>query len=155
MSTPVSNRIRSLLSRSLPLVQPKRDLLVERIERSFAAESGRTSLDAELSAMMLVDLLLTQVKRLVESGAFGPLGEVAAEHRALGIGGRHYSRFGDALVPVLRDLLGRTVPREVAAAWCDTFWAMIGATLPVEEPAAVKLPGMPPRSGSELTATLR
>ena len=155
MPSPVSDRIRSLLSRSLPLVRPQRDLLVERIERSFAAETGRASLDAELSAMLLVDLLLTQVKSLVESGAFGPLDEVAAEHRALGIGGRHYSRFGDALVPVLRDLLGRTVPREVAAAWCDTFWAMIGATLPVEEPAAVQLPSVPPRSDTGLTAALR
>jgi hemoglobin-like flavoprotein len=136
MSSPVSDRTRSLLSRSLPLVQPRRDLLVERIERSFAAEAGlESSGQAELSAMMLVDLLLRQVKTLVESGQFSGLDEVAAEHRAFDIKGRHYSRFGDALVPVLRDLLGRTAPREVAAAWCDTFWAMIRATLPAEEPA--------------------
>ena len=137
MSSPVSDRNRSMLSRSLPLVQQGRDLLVERLERSLAAaDTGAEAFgQAELSAMMLVDLLLRQVKSLVESGAFAPLGDVAAEHRALDIGGRHYSRFGDALVPVLRDLLGPTVPREVAAAWCDTFWAMIHAAQPVEERA--------------------
>ena len=134
MSSPVSDRTRSLLSRSLPLVQQRRDLLVERMERSLAAETERKAFgQAGLTATMLVDLLVTQVRSLVESAAFAPLDEIADEHRRLDITGRHYSRFGDALVPILRDLLGATVPREVAAAWCDSFWAILRAAQPVPE----------------------
>ena len=134
MPSPVSDRTRSLIARSLPLVQQRRDRLAEEMERSLAATE--TTTDAfgqhEVTAMMLVELLLAQARKLVESGAFGPLGDISAEHRALAIDGRHYSRFGDALVPVLRDLLGPTSPRELAAAWSETFWAVIRATQPVE-----------------------
>ena len=127
MNSPVSTRLRSLLSRSLPLVQQHKAVLVERIERSLAAAEGADEPfgQAEVSAMMLVELLLGQARSLVESGVLAPLGDVAAEHRALGITGRHHSRFGDALVPILRDLLGTTVPREIPAAWCDLFWAVL------------------------------
>ena len=131
MSSPVTDRTRSLLSRSLPLIQQRRDLLAERMEQSLAAATqGEPFGQAEVAAMLLVDLLVGQAKCLVESAAFGPLDEVSGEHRALGITGRHYSRFGDSLVPILRDLLGPTLPREVAAAWCDAFWAMIRTAQP-------------------------
>ena len=127
MSEAVSNRTRSLLARSLPLVQQRREALVERIEAALAAlepEGGAIG-QAEVTAVVLVDLLLDEAKQLLESGAFGELGHVAGEHYLLDITGRHYSRFGDALLPILRDLLGPIPPREVLAAWCDTFWAII------------------------------
>ena len=134
MPSPVSDRTRSLIARSLPLVQQRRDRLAEEMERSLgAAETTAEAFGPPVTAMMLVELLLAQARKLVESGGFGPLGDVAGEHRALAIDGRHYSRFGDALVPVLRDLLGPTSPRELAAAWSDTFWAVIRATQPMEE----------------------
>ena len=134
MSSPVSDRLRSLLARSLPLVQQRRALLIERMERSLAAAETEAEDcgQAEVTAALLVELLLGEVKHLVESGRFGDLATVTAEHRRLDISGRHYSRFGDALVPILRDLLGPIVPREVAGAWCDTFWAIIRAAQPAE-----------------------
>jgi len=140
MNSPVTTRLRSLLARSLPLVQQHRTMLVERIEKSLGAAESRDEPfgQAEVAAMMLVELLLEQARGLVESGAFAPLGDVAEEHRALGITGRHYSRFGDALVPILRDLLGPIVPREVAAAWCDLFWTVVRQAQAVE-PAYVRL----------------
>jgi hemoglobin-like flavoprotein len=134
MSPPVSDRTRSLLARSFPLVQQRADLLIEHMERSLGAtaEPGEPIGQSELIAMMLVELLLRQAKHLVESGEMRGLADVAGEHEALCITGRHYSRFGDALVPIIRDLLGPTVPREVAGAWCDTFWAVISAAQPAE-----------------------
>ena len=134
MSSPVSNRTRSLLARSLPLVAQRKDELLEGLERNLAAAEapGEPFGQAEVTAMILVELLLDQARSLVQSAELAPLADTAAEHRLLDITGRHYSRFGDALVPVLRDLLGPTLPREVAMAWCDTFWAVIRAARPVE-----------------------
>ena len=127
MSEAVSNRTRSLIARSLPLVQQRREALVERMEVALAEldPKGRAIGQAEVTAIVLTDLLLDEARQLVESGAFGPLGSMAGEHYLLDITGRHYSRFGDALMPVLRDLLGPIPPREVLAAWGDTFWAII------------------------------
>jgi hemoglobin-like flavoprotein len=129
MTDAVNNRTRSLLARSLPLVQQRRDALVERMEAALAEldEPGSHVGQAEVTAAILVDLLLDEARQLVEAGALGPLGHVPGEHYLLDITGRHYSRFGDALMPILRDLLGPIPPREVLAAWCDTFWAIIGA----------------------------
>ena len=137
-SPPVTEHSRGLLARSLPLVQLHRDLVVEQIERSLAADESEDEAfgQAEVTAMVLVNLLIDQVANLVRSGEFGSLRDLAAEHRALDITGRHYSRFGDTLFPVLRDVLGPASPREVATAWCDTFWTLIRAAQSTERPQA-------------------
>ena len=91
MSSPVSDRTRSLLARSLPLVQQRADLLIERMERSLGATAAPDEPigQSELIAMMLVDLLLRQAKHLVESGELRGLADLAEEHEALSITGRH------------------------------------------------------------------
>ncbi len=129
MSEVISTRTRSLLARSLPLVQQRREALVGRMEAALAElDTKETAIgQAEVTASVLVDLLLDQARDLVESGAFGELGYLAGEHYLLEITGRHYSRFGDALMPALRDLLGPIPPRELLAAWVDTFWAILNA----------------------------
>ena len=129
MSDTVSPRTRSLIARSLPLVQQRRETLVTRMEAALAEldTSESATGQAEVAASVLVDLLLDEARQLMESGAFGELGFVPGEHYLLEITGRHYSRFGDALMPALRDLLGPVTPREVLAAWVDTFWAIINA----------------------------
>lgn len=143
MSEAVSNRTRSLLARSLPLIQQRREALVERMETALAALEGKESEtgQAEVTAVILVDLLLDEARQLLEDGAFGPLGHVPGEHYLLDISGRHYSRFGDALLPVLRDLLGPIPPRETLAAWCDTFWAILRAAEGTRVGEGVALPG--------------
>ena len=75
--------------------------------------------------MILTELLLKQSAAIAEGREMADVNSVAREHWSLGIEGRHYSRFGDALVPILLDVLGPNAPREVASAWCDTFWAMV------------------------------
>ncbi len=138
MSEVVSPRTRSLIARSLPLVQQRREALVTRMEAALAElDTKDTPIgQAEVTASVLVDLLLDEAKQLMESGAFGELGYVPGEHYLLDITGRHYSRFGDALMPALRDLLGPVTPREVLAAWVDTFWAIVNAAEGNREPPA-------------------
>ena len=143
MTASVSTRTRSLVARSLPLVQQRREALVARMEAALAElDTQETAVgQAEVTAVVLVDLLLDEAKQLVESGAFGPLSWLPGEHYLLDITGRHYSRFGDALIPVLRDLLGPIPPREVLSAWCDTFWAIIHSAEGTRAEARAGAPG--------------
>lgn len=139
MSDVVSKHTRSLIARSLPLVQQRKEALVEHMEAALATLDTKETADgqAEVTAVVLTDLLLDEARQLVEAGTFGPLGYVTGEHYLLDITGRHYSRFGDALIPALRDLLGPIPPREVLSAWCDTFWAIIRAAEGTRAGAAV------------------
>ena len=135
MSVAISERTRKYMSQSLPLVHQHKEHLVNRMEANLRADEPHDAPygESEVVAMMLVDLLLDQARRLCDSGELGELGDVADEHRALGISGRHYSRFGDALVPVLRDLLGPRLPAAVSSAWCDVFWTIIRTALARKE----------------------
>lgn len=129
MSAAISELTRKNLSQSLSLVEPRKEDLVDRMEASL--RTGEPDDEAhgqsETVATILVDLLLTQARNLVNSGELADLRDVGAAHRGLTISGRHYSRFGDALVPILKDLLGSNVPSGVTSAWCDTFWTVIRA----------------------------
>ena len=138
MSPFPSERTRQMLSQSLPLVQAHRHDLIDRVHAGLAlAEPDRNPGQSEVNAMVLVEMLLAQVRHLLDSGAFQDLEKISDEHEALLISGRTYSRFGDLLVPILKDLLGPNVPGAVPGAWCDTFWRLIreSAAQPVLEAA--------------------
>lgn len=137
MSYPISDHARDMLARSLPLVHPRKDRIIDRMELHLrgAADDEESFGQSEVAAMLLVQLLLDQVRNLVGSGELAAADGTRDEHRALGIDGRHYSRFGDALVPILRDVLGASVPREVAGIWCDAFWTIVRQMEPQREVA--------------------
>jgi hemoglobin-like flavoprotein len=127
MSEVVSERIRALIARSVPLVRQHKDEIISRMElhlRDVNVDQQAVG-QSEVVAMMLTELLLKQAAAITEGRPMADVDIVAREHWSLGIEGRHYSRFGDALVPILRDVLGPGAPREVASAWCDTFWATV------------------------------
>ena len=128
MSDPIlSAPVLSRLAGSLPFVEKHKHTLIDRMEEGLAAEEryGEPFGQAEITAMMLVEMLLVHARNLVEGGTLGNLRAERAEHEMMGIGGRHYSRFGDLLVAVMKDLLGPRVPTEVPAAWCSAFWTII------------------------------
>ncbi len=126
MSPSLTDRTHRLLSLSLPLVQSHRAEIVDRMQESLAlAEPGLDHDAARARAAALVTLLIDQVRKLLDGGRLGDLGAIAGEHAALEIGGRTYSRFGDMIVPILRDVLGVNLPNGVAGAWCDAFWMVI------------------------------
>ncbi len=130
-SSPINLHLRDVLIRTLPLVRQHKEAMVARTAWALRGVSRGSARDSEAIAKTLADLLLDQAHSLAGTGALRPLDGVAERHRALGIDGRYYSRFGDALVPALPDLLGPNVPREVATAWCDAFWMVVRAIKPV------------------------
>ncbi|HEX6374672.1 MAG TPA: hypothetical protein VFZ91_03020 [Allosphingosinicella sp.] len=128
----VSDRTRDLLVQSLPLMEHGKDALIEGLARYLRGGTGEANQDSELVAIVLTDLLIGQASHLVRSDALLDLNGMRLEHSRLRLRGRHYSRFGDALAPVIRDVLGPKVPREVAGAWGDVFWAIVRAVQALE-----------------------
>lgn len=129
MSDFVSEYTRAVLAQTYPLVRSHRDEIITRLELHLRSvdKSSEPNRQSELIAMLLADLLIKQAGAIAFTGGPVNLGDVAQEHASLLIEGRHYSRFGDSLVPVLRDVLGAHVPDSIASAWCDTFWAIVTA----------------------------
>jgi hemoglobin-like flavoprotein len=146
MSESVSERTRANLARSLPIVRRHKEEIVSHMRLYLRqVDEGRDSPGrSDIAATVLAELILRQAGLIVDSGQTAGLETAAAEHRTLGIDGRHYSRFGDALVPVLRDVLGDQVPREIPSAWCDAFWAVVRAAR--RGGGSVAPEGRPPRS---------
>ena len=132
----LSDRTRDLLVQSLPLMEHRKDALIEGLARYLGRDTGEAQKDSELIAIVLTDLLIGQASHLVRSNALLDLDEICLEHSRLRLQGRHYSRFGDALAPVIRDVLGPKIPREVAGAWGDVFWAVIRAVQALETGAS-------------------
>ena len=128
MSNPLlSESVRRRLAASLPYVEQHKHALIDRMEEGLAAEASRDEAfgQAEITAMMLVEMLLVRVRELLDHGTLSGLAADRAEHEAMAIGGRHYSRFGDLLVAVMKDLFGPNVPADLPGAWCSAFWAII------------------------------
>ena len=129
MTELVTERTRDIIARSLPIVRQHKDEIVGAMEIYLrrVEEDRKTFGQSDVAAMILTELLLRQASLIAGTGEVAGLETMAIEHAALGIDGRHYSRFGDALVPILRDSLGVNLPREVSSAWSDTFWTVIRA----------------------------
>jgi hemoglobin-like flavoprotein len=123
----LSDPARDLLAQSLPLMERGKDRLIDGFGAYLRAAAPEARDDPEVVAMMLTEMLVAQTGHVLQTGALLNAGDVNVEHRALAIDGRHYSRFGDALLPVIRDVLGPNVPSAVAAAWGDAFWAIVRA----------------------------
>jgi hemoglobin-like flavoprotein len=126
MSPILSDRNRQLLSRSLPLVQAHKHEVIDQMQASLIlAEPEQHPGQSEINAMILIEMLVNQVSHVLDTGEYDDLAHIPNEHAALNITGRTYSRFGDVLAPIIKDVLGTNVPAEVAGAWIDMFWAVI------------------------------
>lgn len=128
----LSDRTRDLVVQSLPLMEPRKDALIDRLARHLRGGTREPNQDVELLAVVLTDFLMEQGGDLVRSSALLALDEISLEHSRLRLQGRHYLRFGDALAPAIRDVLGPEVPQEVADAWEKVFWAIIRAVQALE-----------------------
>jgi hemoglobin-like flavoprotein len=125
MSIQLGDHTRALLAQSLPLMERSKGRLIEGLGAYVGAVVAGTNDDPELVATTLTEMMLAQSAQMLQSGTFPNTGDLKRQHEALGIEGRHYSRFGDALSPVIRDVLGPNVPSAVPAAWGDAFWAIV------------------------------
>jgi len=128
MSSLLSERARRMLSKSLPLFQAHKHEVIDRMQPCLElAEPDQNPGQSEVNAMILVEMLVNQGRHLLDTGKLDDLAHIPSEHAALQITGRTYSRFGDVLVPILKDVFGPNVPSMVPGLWCDTFWRIIRA----------------------------
>lgn len=134
MSIVVSENTRRILSQSFTAIEAHRPAIIRGLVGSLAAVEAEDEgfEHSEITVTFLLDMLIEQVKHLVEEHAPNGVAAYAPRHWLQGIDGRHYSRFGDAFVPVLRDVLGPRLPRQVASAWCDAFWSIVGTMKQLE-----------------------
>src|SRR5688500_4926297 len=104
----IAEDIRLRLAQSMPEVDPRRGAIARKVqERLQELETPDEDFgQAEVTAMMLVELLVDCASDIAAFGGVRNLDEVARQHRRLDIDGRHYSRFGLVLAPVLRDVFG-------------------------------------------------
>lgn len=130
----ISEDIRLRLAQSMPIVERHKAAITRKMEeRLQQLESPDEAFgQAEITAFMLIELLVDCGSDLAAFGGTRELGAAAREHRRLDIDGRHYSRFGMALAPALREVLGVAMPPRMASAWCDAFWFVIGEMAPDE-----------------------
>ncbi|MGZ8287512.1 MAG: globin domain-containing protein [Allosphingosinicella sp.] len=127
MSNMISEKVRDNLFHSFAAVEAAAPAIKAAMTPSLALAEGEPAPFAKAGsvAVTLVDMMIEQARPMAEGRRPRGLEAVAAGHRLQGIDGRHYSRFGDALTPVLRDAVGRRLSSEVTAAWGDAFWFVI------------------------------
>ncbi len=127
MSNAISEAARDSLFHSFAAVEAAAPAIKAAMFASLALAEGESPPSEGTGgiASTLVDMLLDQARHMAEGRGPGDVAAIVLQHRALGIEGRHYSRFGDALVPVLRDAVGPRLPGTVTAAWGDAFWSVI------------------------------
>ena len=127
MSNEISEKVRDNLFHSFAAVEAAAPAIKAAMIPSLALaeDEGDPFARARGIATTLVDMLLEQARPMAEGRQPHSLETVAARHRLQGIDGRHYSRFGDALTPVLKDAVGARLPSSVTAAWGDAFWFVI------------------------------
>lgn len=123
-----------LLAGSMAVVEPRRWEITQKMQAFLAANETEDEAfgQSEVTGLLLVDLLVDQASELAARGAVADLRKVGEDHRRLDIDGRHYSRFGNALAPILREVLGPSLPPRIASAWCDAFWFIVRALRPDE-----------------------
>jgi len=126
MSPLLSERTRQMFSQSLPLFRARKHEVIDRMQACLElGEPDQKAGQSAISTVVLVEMLANQARQLLRTGKFDDLAHIPGEHAELQITGRTYSRFGDFLVPILKDVLGPNTPSVVPGLWCDTFWRII------------------------------
>jgi hypothetical protein len=124
----IAEDIRLRLAQSMPIVERRRaQIVIEIVKRMDPLASPSESLEASCLAAMLFELLIDGGSDIAAFGGLRDLCPAKQEHGRRGISGRHYSRFGTALGPALRAVLGPAMPPKSASAWCDAFWLVVEA----------------------------
>ena len=127
----LSANTRIHLAESLPVVDREKNTIISRIAANLARASGPGSgVPQDAAARTLVDYLIEQARAVVDTGRFARADAAAAAARPLVDAGYELPRVGDALVPILKDVLGAATTRQTVGAWSDTFWAVFGKERP-------------------------
>ena len=127
MTIDLSERSRAIVVGTLPMMEQHRAPLEEALER-YMARHGPYHPSSERSKTTtgaLADMLFGQARWLSRDGRAAGIVAASQFHRALALGGEHYSIFGDALKPIMIDILGPKATPPVVAAWVDAYWAIV------------------------------
>lgn len=127
MSANLSERARIFVSESLPMMEDHRHALEEAIESYMRRTGPGVSLadPARSASATIMDMLLGHASDLGLGRTPVSITETARDHARLGLNGEHYSSFGDALKPAMRDVLGKKATSPVLAAWTDAYWTIV------------------------------
>ncbi len=128
MTMKISERTRAVVAETLPLMERNRAALEEALERYMTSHGPYEPAEGRNKALTwaMTDMLLGHARQLA-AGKASDLSETAERHRVLAIRGELYPSFGDALHPVMRDVLGAEASAGVLAAWGDAYWAIVRA----------------------------
>ena len=134
-NTAIAEDVRLRLMESIAVVEGHRDEIVRRMQAHLAALETENEAfgQAEVTGQLLVELLIDSASNIAACSNLGDLSRASGEHHRLNIDGRHYSRFGLALAPILREVLGPSLPPRIVSAWCDTFWFAVRNIEPREQ----------------------
>ena len=101
------------------------------LEEAIASYFGKTGPDVSLTdparsaSATIMDMLLGHAADLGSGRTPETIAKTARDHARLGLNGEHYSSFGDALKPAMRDVLGKKATSPVLAAWTDAYWTIV------------------------------
>jgi hemoglobin-like flavoprotein len=135
-STAIPEDVRLHLTESIAVVAAHRERITSLMQAHLAAlaSEAEASGHGEVAGAMLVEMLLESASHVAACGAIGDLSGRSGVHQRHSIDGRHYSRFGLALAPIMREVLGPSLPPRIVSAWCDAYWITVQHMTPREEP---------------------
>jgi hypothetical protein len=127
MNINLDSRARAIIAETLPLMERNRAPLEAALARYLARQAAdpHDSDSGRVPAGAIMEMLLGHARPLGDGRPAAGLAETARQHGALGLGGDHYSAFGDGLKPIMRDVLGSKATSPVLAAWTDAYWAIV------------------------------
>ncbi|WP_166039046.1 globin domain-containing protein [Sphingosinicella sp. YJ22] len=119
----IAEDIRIRLAQSMPVIERNRhQILLELQDRLVAQETPEEPFgQGDVTAVTLLGLLIECAGDLAAFGRPRDLHRAASKHRRLDIEGRHYARFGNALAPVLRKVLGTRLSPKMVNAWYESY----------------------------------
>jgi hemoglobin-like flavoprotein len=135
MKTMISHSTAASIASSLPLMDSRRGEIEVALGRNLPRTGSGAPSDRQAAAAAILDMLLDHAGRISGKAEIARVDGHASRHRQLGIGAAHYSCFGDALGPVMKDVLGAKATPTLRAAWGDTYWAI--ARMVAAEPVAL------------------
>jgi nitric oxide dioxygenase len=124
MKTMISHSTAASIASSLPLMDSRRGEIEVALGRNMPRTGSGAPSDRQAAASAILDMLIEHAGRISEKGEIVRIDGHGVRHRQLGIGGAHYSCFGDGLRPVMRDVLGAEATPPLIAAWGDAYWAI-------------------------------
>lgn len=127
MKTAIGENAAVLVSRSLPLMERHRPVLQRAIGRYMArcGRHDRETVRHEAAGRAIMDMLFDYARGVGAGSSWPHLDEAAHRHHLQGVGPGDYSRFGDGLGAVMRDVLGPAATPSLRGAWGDAYWALV------------------------------